>query len=242
MTKIYEALERAALEQKAVAPASRTLLPEQYTLQEFEMQEEMMNLYMNIDSLLDRPSSKLLQLIGSQKGEGTSTIAREFAKTVANQIGKSVLLIDADRRKPCQHHYFSLQPRNGWVEVLQSQHNIADAFHQVGSSRLYVSPSCNSASFTPEIFDSIEIDVFWNELRNRFSFIIIDSPPLADSPDGLAFAPHADGVILVLEAERTRSSVAESLKARISQVGGRIVGIVFNKRRYYIPPFIYKRL
>ncbi|MGA7878754.1 MAG: hypothetical protein WCA08_24050 [Desulfoferrobacter sp.] len=79
-------------------------------------------------------------------------------------------------------------------------------------------------------------------MRNRFSFIIIDSPPLADSPDGLAFAPHADGVILVLEAERTRSSVAESLKARISQVGGRIVGIVFNKRRYYIPPFIYKRL
>ena len=242
MTKIYEALERAALEQKAVSPASKTSLFEQYTPQDVDMKEEMMNLYMNIDSLFDRSSSRLLQFIGSQKGEGTSTIAREFAKTVALQIGKSVLLIDADRRKPCQHNYFSLQPRNGWVEALQSQHNINDAFHQIGSSRLHVSPSCNSASFTPEIFDSSEIDIFWQELKNRFSLIIVDSPPLADSPDGLAFAPHADGVILVLEAEKTRSSVAENLKARISQVGGRIVGIVFNKRKYYIPSFIYKRL
>jgi Mrp family chromosome partitioning ATPase len=51
-----------------------------------------------------------------------------------------------------------------------------------------------------------------------------------------------DGVVLVLEAEKTRKPVAENLKNRILQNGGNILGMVFNNRRYHIPESVYKRL
>jgi len=72
--------------------------------------------------------------------------------------------------------------------------------------------------------------------------VVIDSPPLSASAAGLAFCRRADGVVLVLEAERTRGPVAEKAKEQIQKNGGNILGVVFNKRKFYIPKSIYKRL
>jgi protein-tyrosine kinase len=65
---------------------------------------------------------------------------------------------------------------------------------------------------------------------------------MSASPDGIAIARRVDGVVLVLEAEKTRGPVAENLKERIQKNGGNLLGIIFNKRRHYIPEFLYKRL
>ena len=62
------------------------------------------------------------------------------------------------------------------------------------------------------------------------------------APSGLAVSSQVDGVILVVEAERTRWPVAASVKESIERGGGRLLGVVFNKRRHYIPAFIYRRL
>jgi len=83
---------------------------------------------------------------------------------------------------------------------------------------------------------------FFEKLRQRFDLILIDSPPATTSPDGLDISPKVDGIVLVVEADKTRWPVAESVKERIKRSGGKILGIVLNKRRYYIPNFIYKRL
>jgi Mrp family chromosome partitioning ATPase len=72
--------------------------------------------------------------------------------------------------------------------------------------------------------------------------VIIDSPPLSGSPDGLAIAPKVSGVVIVLEAEKTRWHVAKNSVERIRKVGGAVVGIVFNKRHNHVPDFIHRRL
>ena len=61
-------------------------------------------------------------------------------------------------------------------------------------------------------------------------------------PDGPALVSQVDGVILVVEAEKTRWQVALSAKEKIIKSGGTILGTVFNKRKYYIPEYIYKYL
>jgi Mrp family chromosome partitioning ATPase len=91
-------------------------------------------------------------------------------------------------------------------------------------------------------FYSPQIDAFWENLREKFDLILIDSPSFESSPDGIAISRRVDGVVLVLEAERTRWPVAERLKERILLNGGNILGIAFNKRRYYIPDFVYRWL
>jgi Mrp family chromosome partitioning ATPase len=75
--------------------------------------------------------------------------------------------------------------------------------------------------------------------RTRFDLILIDSPPLGISSDSLALVRKADGVILVIEAEKTRCIVQNLRDSVISM--GNILGVVFNKQRYYVPGWIYKR-
>lgn len=179
------------------------------------MDEEMIGLYQTIDSLLSHYPKKVIQFIGSREGEGTSTIIREFARVSATKFNKLVLIVDADRRKPSQHLFPNIKPEHR--------------------------PACLLVS-TKQISDTQRFGTLWEKLRQRFDFILVDSPPATSTPDGLSFSPKVDGVVLVLEAEKTRWPVAESVKAKIVQNGGRILGIVFNKRRYYIPEFIYKKL
>ena len=98
-----------------------------------------------------------------------------------------------------------------------------------------MSPACNSSVSTPEIFNSPTFSGFCQNLRTDFELVLIDSPPLTVSPDGLAVAGKVDGVILVVEAEKTRWQTVRRVKDNISRVGGNILGVVLNKRRYYIP-------
>jgi Mrp family chromosome partitioning ATPase len=92
------------------------------------------------------------------------------------------------------------------------------------------------------MIDSLQMDTFLKRLRQRFDLILIDSPPATTSSDGLAISSKVDGIVLVVEAEKTRWPVTENVKERITKSGGNILGIVLNKRKYYIPEFIYKRL
>jgi Mrp family chromosome partitioning ATPase len=119
---------------------------------------------------------------------------------------------------------------------------IEKALHQYGETRLFISPSSQNFVSNPPIYNSLLLDVFWKKLKQRFDLILVDSPPATTSTDGLAISSKVDGVILVVEAEKTRWPVAENVRDRIKRSGGNILGIVLNKRRFYIPDFIYKRL
>jgi protein-tyrosine kinase len=244
MSKIYEALQNAYREKKGEEQMPEVLVPTDTHLNplEHEIDEQMLTLYKNIETLLPHAKQKTLQFIGSRPGEGTSTIAREFARISATQIRKSVLLLDGDRHQSTQRHFFKIPMGHGWIDALTKAKSIEEAFHQIGDSRLFISPSCNSATSTPEIFDSPRFESLWNNIRDRFDMVLVDSPPLTVSADGLAIASRVDGVILVLEADKTRWQTAKNVKDNITRVGGKVLGIVFNKRRYYIPQSIYNLL
>jgi hypothetical protein len=79
-------------------------------------------------------------------------------------------------------------------------------------------------------------------LRTSFDLVLIDSPSTERSYDGIMLAPHVDTTLLVVEAERTRASVAQSLRDSITDVGGMIAGVVLNKRRLHVPGFIYRHI
>ena len=98
-----------------------------------------------------------------------------------------------------------------------------------------------SASLPKALF-SPEIKEFWEEAKEKFDLILIDSAPASASPDGIALSRFVDGVVLVLAADKTRKPVAENLKNQIVQNGGNLLGMVFNNRRYHIPESVYRRL
>jgi hypothetical protein len=82
----------------------------------------------------------------------------------------------------------------------------------------------------------------WGRLGERADLVVIDSPSVLDSPVGLALAPTADGVILLVEAERTRAKAAAAARDALAAAGATILGIVLNRRRHYVPKALYEFL
>ncbi len=250
MAKIYEALENAqkgrnGLEIPAIPSSHPPIFSAALKSTKLDMELNMegeSRLYQNLEALLPDTTKKIIQFIGSREGEGTSTVIREFARVSAIKFGKSVLLLDADRNHPSQHLFFNIKPEVGWEDVIQDDGPIDKALYQIGETRLFISPVSQHSASTPQMINSLQMDTFLKKLRQRFDLILIDSPPATTSSEGLSISSKVDGVVLVLEAEKTRWPVAENVKERITQSGGKILGIVLNKRRFYIPEFIYRRL
>jgi hypothetical protein len=81
-----------------------------------------------------------------------------------------------------------------------------------------------------------------NELRSQFEYVLIDCPALRASGDVLSVAPLADGIILVVEADRTTKSQVANAEKQILAAGGKLSGLILNKRKYTVPQWIYSRL
>jgi hypothetical protein len=81
-----------------------------------------------------------------------------------------------------------------------------------------------------------------NLLRNEFDYALIDCSSLKESSDLLSVAPFVDGVILVIEANRTRREQIQHAERSIESAQGKLLGHILNKRTYTIPEWIYRRL
>jgi Mrp family chromosome partitioning ATPase len=248
VSKIYEALNQAQKEKRGeelTSPVSASYGPLPLSSpdkDDLTLEQAMLSLYQSIESLLRNSPKKVIQFIASREGEGASTIVREFGLMIAKKLDKSVLIVDADQLNPRQHLFFGITPEYGWQDIFKDNGEIDKVLYQIKDSNLYLCPVSPNGPFTHHVFDSPKIEDLWKKLKERFDLILVDSPPATSSPDGIAIARNVDGVVLVLEAEKTRWPVAESVKDKITNNGGNILGVVFNKRRYHIPGFLYRRL
>lgn len=86
------------------------------------------------------------------------------------------------------------------------------------------------------------IEAYWERLGEVADLIILDSPPVLTSPLAQALAPTVHGVVLLIEAERTRGHVAQAARDALAGAGANLLGVVLNKRRYHVPKAIYDRL
>jgi protein-tyrosine kinase len=237
MSKIYEALEVAKRHlRRSIAP-QEPLLPFQ-----LNMEDEMTELFQTINSAGREKEASVIEFIGSNPGEGTSTVAREFAKVLSTKFCRNVLLIDADCANPTHHQAFNLTGEDDLQKVIERGLPATEACYQVPGSTLWVCRIAENASSASALCQLDDFDHIWEEFGKKYGTIIIDSPPGNTSSVGFDFCRKADLVVLVVEAEKTRWPVANNVKERIIKNGGEILGVVFNKRKLYIPGWIYKRL
>jgi len=239
LSKAFEAIEHARRRLRHARSGGAEAGPVSSRL---DVEADMVQLYQSIRDHSSYSGRKIFQFIGSTAREGTSTLAREFAQTVALKLGKSVLLLDADPESPTHHRAFNIKIARGIKEVIKEGAPIVEALYRIDETSLFIGAVSIDSTYGTDLFDSPKIDGVWEQLKKRFDVVVIDSPPADSSPVGLAVCRTVDGVIIVLEAEKTRWPVAASTKKRILQNGGTILGVVLNKRRYYIPDWIYRRL
>lgn len=205
------------------------------------MTDEAIELYHSVSYLLpDTAQSHVIEFLGSRDEEGTSTISSEFAWALHEKFNKSVLILDADSLKLSQHAFFNIKPGLSWDDIFRSGSPLEAAIYPVAGPGLFISHISQSDIIS--VVSRTLISQSIEYLKDKFDFIIIDSPPAHDSSFGIDICRAVDGIVLVVEADATRLPVVQAIKQKIQREGGNILGMAFNKRRHYIPKFIYSLL
>ncbi len=254
MSKIYDALQIAYGEKLAaknepigissVSVSSPSLLQikSSSSIPRCYKESELMVMAQNIAALLPGPDKNVIQFIGSRKGEGTSTLVREFAMVSAQHSNKPVLLVEADLMQPSQYRAFGIEAKSPLDHVLKEGKALDGVVSQVDKSNLFLatlSSKVQSALTARTFFNPTDM---WKIVREQFSLILIDSSPASVTADSMALCETVDGIVLVVEAEKTRSAVVKKVRDHILMQEGNLLGMVFTKRKLYIPEFFYRFL
>ncbi len=247
MSKVYEALQHVFENQQGfeeIFPAETPRIPSLNfsTVPPLRMEREMAQLQQRLFRLLPEPHCQVIQFMSCQNDEGVSNITQEFARVVVEKQGKSVLLIDGDSRRMAQHHSLGVRPKMSLRQVMNARGDVGQALTPVIYPRLFVALYAGDSSEGHGGDGEADQKNMWNQIRQQFDVIVIDAPSIDSSDEGLKLCAVVDGVVMVVEAERTRSHVIANLKDQIVHNGGKLLGVVFNKQHHYIPQWLYKRL
>jgi non-specific protein-tyrosine kinase len=176
--------------------------------------------------------------------EGNSTVLVHFAQTLAAE-GHRVLLVDGNLRNPYLHRAFRIGKDNGLTDLAYSEsalRNIGQFIKETSLENIWVITSGGSHPNPTSILESRYIDFLINQIKGQTEWVLVDAPPVISCSDSIALAGKVDGVVLVVEAEKTRWEVVDDARKRLENGGGRIIGVVLNKRHFHIPGWLYKRL
>jgi hypothetical protein len=233
MTKIYEALDSASRERKP--GGGRATLPLMQDVPR-ALEDKLLGLHQQIDATLGGLACPVEEIAGAQNGEEASRIARQFARLAAVRMGKQVLLVRAVGQVLVD------DGSQDWQGMLETGELDEALFRPMGDTTLWVSQLAGSSVSLPAILASPQLPRLLERLRERFDLIVIDAPALGTSSDGVRVSKLADGVAMVVEAGETRWQAIKRDLTRLQAQGAKVLGVVLNKRKYYIPGFIYKRI
>jgi protein-tyrosine kinase len=193
-----------------------------------------------IEIALPRRSSRVLLFTSSMEGEGTTEIVMGLGLTLAAAIGRPTAVVDCNVQSPDIHRRFGVEDV-GLYEYLRGKIDLDHALLNTLIPNLYVMPL--GAGLTS--LGSINKDQFGEfvaTMRDRFEYVLLDSAALGASPEATVLCDRADAVVMVVKYGSTRREVVRKTKEMIERAGGKVLGVVLNKRKFPIPEFLYRRL
>jgi protein-tyrosine kinase len=205
---------------------------------------EMRDLVQRLNPLFANQPGCILTFISARPGEGTTTVASHFAEALAKETGRKVLFLGTDpetERFTVQIADFSPAGDNGGLLANGNAKQSSQALQtsNFGTSLSKWTTLNDNRNLTSRLMHNAE---FWDSMKDSFDVIVVDAPSLQSSSDGVVLASKSDSVILVVESELTRQPVIENLRDTLLACGANIAGVILNKRKFYIPDSVYKRL
>jgi len=203
--------------------------------------EAFRSLRTNLDfTNVDQALNKIL-VTSSGPSEGKTTISSNLAAIIA-QGGKSVLLIDADMRRPRIHTLFGLSNRVGLSSLFRGNTTVRSVMRPVdGVEGIFVITSGNLPPNPTELLASARMDQILREAGREVDMIIIDSPPSLVA-DFQVLSTKVDGVVLVVQPAHTHADAAFATLEQLRRVNARTLGVVLNKiprNSYYYGGYNY---
>jgi capsular exopolysaccharide synthesis family protein len=173
---------------------------------------------------------KTLLVTSSLPGEGKTTTAVNTAISLA-QTGASVVIIDGDMRRPRLRSIFDLPERDGLSSILSSDATPEDMLRSVvrdEASGLFIMSSGPVPPNPAELLGSDQMRKLLATLSEKFTHVVIDSPPVNSFTDGVLIGSMVDGVLLVVHGGKSSRDVVRRSRQLLLDVGAKLVGVVLN--------------
>lgn len=180
-----------------------------------------------IDLKPKRGEGNCLTLVSGGPGEGKSMTLFNLAYVCA-QTGQSVLIVDADLRRPTQHKYVAMSRENGLADLLQGKGEPYEYIKVTDIPNLHIMTAGKITSDRIGLMNATKIREILADLRQRYDVVLFDSPPILGISDGSVIVHEMDKTLLVIQHRRYPRQVCLKAKEAIEQVNGNLLGVVLN--------------
>lgn len=173
-------------------------------------------------------SPRTIAVAAANQGTGTTTTVINLGMMIA-RTGRGCLLIDANWRNPSLHKAFGVPAAPGFAEVIGRSRQSAEVTRETKIPNLSVIPGGKLDVPPHALLDSQRLATTLSELRDKFEFILLDTPAVTRFPDALTLARAVDGVLLVVPSGITSGRAQREAQRRLERVDAKILGAILNR-------------
>jgi len=189
-------------------------------------------------SSLDRPLRTLI-VTSAGPEEGKSTTLANLAVAMAS-ADKQVILVDCDLRRPSLHRIFDVRNGVGLTTMIVNDEALRNPpFQETGVSNLWLLPSGPLPPNPSELLGSRRMEDIIASLTEKADIVLFDAPPIIAVTDAAVLSSKVDGVLLVINAGKTKREHAQRAKALLEKVNARLVGAVLNNVPFDVSLYRY---
>jgi polysaccharide biosynthesis transport protein len=174
---------------------------------------------------VDKPL-KVILVSSAAVGDGKTSIAAGLA-TIMAQGGKTVLLVDADLRRPSIHRFLGLSNKNGLTDVFRNSIELHEALQTWNLEKVMVIPGGEPPPNPAELLGSRKMDTILDSLRKVADVVIVDGPPFLVT-DAALLSAKVDGVLLVVKSGFSRKNEVLYSMEQLERAGAKVVGVALN--------------
>lgn len=179
---------------------------------------------------------KTLVVTSANPGEGKTTVAGNLALVLAQGESK-VLLVDCDMRRPSMHKNFRVTNTYGISDLLIGKQKLETVINNVNSN-LSIITAGNITPNPAEMLASKAMTAFLEDMKNKYDYIVLDTPPLQAVTDAQILSTKADGTLVVVRAGATKKEAVHNAVSMLKKVNGHVIGTILNaaenkKDKYY---------
>lgn len=175
----------------------------------------------------DKASLKTILITSPSPQEGKTTVAINLAGSFA-LANKKTLIVDCDLRKPRLHQILERDKKPGLIDYLVGDYKLDQVINSTEINGLSIITSGTIPPNPSEMLDSKQMEDFLTEMRSKFDYVILDSPPIVAVTDAEILAKKVDGSILVISADVTELSLLDRAVQLLKHDNSIIIGAVLN--------------
>ena len=203
----------------------------------YRINDQFKTLRSQVLNQLEKLNFNTLMVTSANPGEGKSFTSINLGVSIAQELDRTVLIVDADLKNPAKQHYdfardfFSVDVECGLADVLTGNASLDEALINPGIEKLTILPGGTYLHNSSELLGSPQMEMLYKELKTKYKdrIVIFDTPAIRVCADPVQLSKFVESVLFVVEEEKTS---ADDIKQSIKLLADvHVIGMILNKSK-----------